>query len=113
MTEPVYQSGFFLKPLVNKPYPVVLPIGKTFEFIEKDTLVFAHERERYFPNNTLVNPVESGSGYFTPSDVKGKAKIVYTVKAGDTVGGIAARYKVKPNDLTYWNNIKSTLNFPL
>jgi membrane-bound lytic murein transglycosylase D len=105
---PMYRRGV-IPASENKPYPVVLPYEKTFEFIEKDTLVFAHERERYFPNNTLVNPVESNSGYFTPSDVKGKAKIVYTVKAGDTVGGIAARYKVKQGDLTYWNNIRKNL----
>ena len=105
---PMYRRGV-IPASENKPYPVVLPIGKTFEFIEKDTLVFAYERERYFPNNTLVNPVESGSSHFTPSDVKGKSKIVYTVKAGDTVGGIAAKYKVKQSDLTYWNNIKKNL----
>jgi len=105
---PMYRRGV-IPASESKPYPVVLPYEKTFEFIEKDTLVFAHERERYFPNNTLVNPVESGSGHFTPSDVKGKAKIVYTVKSGDTVGGIAARYKVKPGDLTYWNNIQKNL----
>lgn len=105
---PMYRRGV-IPASENKPYPVVLPYEKTFEFIEKDTLVFAHERERYFPNNTLVNPVESNSGYFTPSDVKGKAKIVYTVKSGDTVGGIAARYKVKQGDLTYWNNIRKNL----
>jgi membrane-bound lytic murein transglycosylase D len=105
---PMYRRGV-IPATENKSYPVVLPYEKTFEFIEKDTLVFAYERERHFPNNTLVNPVESGSGHFTPSDVKGKAKIVYTVKAGDTVGGIAARYKVKQSDLTYWNNIKKNL----
>ncbi len=105
---PMYRRGV-IPASENKPYPVVLPIEKTFEFIEKDTLVFAYERKRYFPNNTLVNPVESGSGHFIPSDVKGKSKIVYTVKAGDTVGGIAARYKVRPNDLSYWYNIKKNL----
>jgi len=105
---PMYRRGV-IPASESKPYPIVLPQEKTFEFIEKDTLVFTYERERYFPNNTLVNPVESSSGYFTPSDVKGKAKIVYTVKTGDTVGGIAARYKVKQNDLVYWNNIRKNL----
>ena len=73
------------------------------------SLVFAYERNKYFPNNSLVSPAEKSSGYFTPADVKGKTKIVYTVKSGDTVGGIAAKYKVKANDLTYWNNIRKNL----
>src|SRR5690606_10714224 len=71
--------------------------------------VFAYQRDVYFPNNTLAAPAESSSGYFTPSDVKGKSKIVYTVKSGDTVGGIAAKYRVKASDLTYWHNIRKNL----
>lgn len=105
---PMYRRGV-IPASEKKSYPVVLPFNTAYEFIEKDTLVFAYERDKYFPNNSLVSPVEKSSGYFTPADVKGKAKIVYTVKSGDTVGGIAARYKVKVNDLTYWNNIKKNL----
>ncbi len=105
---PMYRRGV-IPATENKSYPVVLPHEKAFEFIEKDTAVFAYRREVYFPNNTLANPAQSSSGYFTPSDVEGKAKIVYTVKSGDTVGGIAAKYKVRANDLTYWNNIRKNL----
>lgn len=105
---PMYRRGV-IPATENKAYPIVLPHEKTFEFIDKDTAVFAYEREKYFPNNTLVNPSSSSSGYFVPSDVQGKAKIVYTVKSGDTVGGIAAKYKVRINDLTYWNNIRRNL----
>jgi membrane-bound lytic murein transglycosylase D len=105
---PMYRRGV-IPANEKKQYPIVLPREKTLEFIAKDTTVFAYERSRYFPSNTLVNPAESSSGHFTPADVKGKTKVVYTVKSGDTVGGIAARYKVKPADLTYWNNIKKNL----
>lgn len=105
---PMYRRGVI--PASNKKqYPLVLPHEKAFEFIERDTAVFAYQRDVYFPNNTLVTPAESSSGYFTPSDVKGKSKIVYTVKSGDTVGGIAAKYRVKASDLTYWNNIRKNL----
>lgn len=105
---PMYRRGV-IPASESKPYPVVLPFEKTFEFIEKDTAIFAYERNRFFPNNTLVNPVESGAGHFVPSDVKGKTKIVYTVKAGDTVGGIAAKYRVRQGDLTSWNNIRKNI----
>ncbi len=105
---PMYRRGV-IPASDKKQYPLVLPHEKAFEFIEKDTTVFAYQRDVYFPNNTLANPAESSSGYFTPSDVKGKTKIVYTVKSGDTVGGIAAKYRVKANDLTHWNNIRKNL----
>jgi len=89
----------------DKPYPLVLPTEKINEFIDKDTTVFAWEREKYFPNNTLIKPTESTSGYFTPADVKGKAKVIYKVKAGDNVGFISSWFHVRQNDLCYWNNI--------
>jgi membrane-bound lytic murein transglycosylase D len=93
----------------TKPYPLVLPQDKMMEFIDKDTSVFAWNREKYFPNNTLVNPTESSSTYFTPADIKGKAKVVYTVQTGDNIGFISAWFHIRQNDLRYWNNISRNL----
>lgn len=92
----------------NKPYPLVLPEDKIMEFIDKDTMVFAHNREKYFPNNTLVTPSTS-AGYYTPVDIKGKAKVLYTVKSGDNVGFISSWFHVRASDLRYWNNIHRDL----
>ncbi|MEH7379185.1 LysM peptidoglycan-binding domain-containing protein [Bacillus sp. JJ1533] len=36
----------------------------------------------------------------------------YTVKAGDTLSGIAAKHKISLTDLMKWNNLNSTLIFP-
>jgi len=105
---PMYRYGV-IPATESKSYPLVLPYEKAFEFIDKDTAVYAWERNKYFPNNTLVNPSDKSSGYFIPSDVKGKAKILYTVKSGDTVGEIAQKYRVKTNDLIYWNNIRRNM----
>lgn len=93
----------------DKPYPLVLPSEKIMEFIEKDTAIFAYEREKYFPKNTLVNPTQSSGSYFTPVDVKGKAKVFYTVKSGDNVGFISSWFKVRSGDLRYWNNIRRNI----
>lgn len=92
----------------DKAYPVVLPESKIMKFIDKDSAVFAWEREKYFPNNTLVNP-GSRSAYVTPADIKGKAKVYYTVKSGDNVGFISEWYDVRASDLRYWNNINRNL----
>lgn len=93
----------------DKPYPLVLPNEKIMDFIDKDTSVFAYEHSKYFPNNTLVKPTDNSSGNFTPVDIKGKAKIIYTVKSGDNVGYISSWYNVRLNDLKYWNNINRNM----
>ncbi len=92
----------------KKHYPLVLPVDVIMDFIDKDTLIFAYEREKYFPDNTLINPNES-SGYFTPVDIEGKAQVSYTVKSGDNVGYISSWFKVRASDLRYWNNISRNL----
>ena len=92
----------------DKPYPVVLPENKIIEFIDKNAEVFAWERGKYFPDNTLIDP-GSRSAYVTPADIKGKAKIYYTVKSGDNVGFISEWYNVSVSDLRYWNNINRNL----
>uniref|UniRef100_UPI0032174AEC lytic transglycosylase domain-containing protein n=1 Tax=uncultured Draconibacterium sp. TaxID=1573823 RepID=UPI0032174AEC len=89
----------------SKPYPLVLPQENIMAFIDADTAIFAFERNKYFPDNTLVNPTTSNSSYFTPVDVKGKAKVIYTVKSGDNVGFISSWFHVRASDLRYWNNI--------
>ena len=105
---PMYRRNVI--PATNeRKYPLVLPYGKVNEFIDRDTSVYAWERNKYFPNNALAGPAEKNSGYFVPDDVKGKSKIVYTVRSGDTVGGIARKYGVRQTDLANWNNIKKNL----
>ncbi len=93
----------------GKPYPLILPMEKTMAFIDKDTLVFAYEREKYFPDNTLVSPTSRSASYYTPVDIDGKAKVLYTVKSGDNVGFISEWFNVRASDLRYWNNIHRNL----
>lgn len=93
----------------TKAYPLVLPNDKIMEFIDNERAILAYEREKYFPNNTLASPTSSKGSYFTPSDIKGKAKVIYKVKAGDNVGYIASWFKVRSSDLKYWNNINRNM----
>ncbi|MFP4487789.1 MAG: LysM peptidoglycan-binding domain-containing protein, partial [Bacteroidales bacterium] len=46
---------------------------------------------------------------YTPPNIKGKAKLLYTVKEGDNLGYIASWYNVGVSDLRYWNNINRNL----
>ena len=92
----------------NEPYPLVLPQEKIREFIYNDTIIFAWERNKYFPNNMLVQPTESSANY-VPVDITGKAIVYYTVQQGDNVGYIASWFSVRNADLTYWNNVRNNL----
>jgi membrane-bound lytic murein transglycosylase D len=39
------------------------------------------------------------------TDIKGKTKLIYTVKDGDNIGFISEWYKVGVSDIRNWNNI--------
>jgi membrane-bound lytic murein transglycosylase D len=43
----------------------------------------------------------------TEGSTYGRDRIVYRVKSGDVLGGIAMRYRVRVNDIRRWNNISS------
>lgn len=43
--------------------------------------------------------------YAPPIPVRGPRTVTHTVKAGETLAGIAARYRVKPEDLRRWNQV--------
>jgi LysM repeat protein len=52
-----------------------------------------------------TNPAAAPSGANQPV---GQPRATYTVMAGDTLFGIAQRYKVTTNQLMTWNNMKDT-----
>jgi membrane-bound lytic murein transglycosylase D len=93
----------------EKPYPLTLPAHKALEFLEKDSVIFAHERHKHFPDNRLGEPSSGNAADIRSGDVAGKARLVYTVKTGDNLGFIAAWYKVSVTDLRQWNNIKGNM----
>lgn len=92
----------------KKPYPLRLPQNNINSFIDKEFEIFNYKREEYFPNNQIKNPNKTAYHY-TPVDVKGKARVYYTVKSGDNVGFISEWFKIRAADLRYWNNIRGNL----
>ncbi|MDR2125331.1 MAG: transglycosylase SLT domain-containing protein [Prevotellaceae bacterium] len=82
----------------EKPYTLILPAAYTNPFIDNESQIYAYRDSLYFTPQTLATPVN----YSTSSDGK---QIIHIVKKGETVGGIAQKYKVRANDLKYWNNI--------
>lgn len=91
----------------DKPYPLRIPIEYVGNFIDSEEDIFAYNRDKIFPNNEILVP--KGQHYFHPSEIKGKEKIIYTVKSGDNPGFIAEWFHVRLNDLRYWNNINRNM----
>jgi membrane-bound lytic murein transglycosylase D len=92
----------------DKPYPLTLPNEKVLEFLDNDTVIFAYEREKYFPNNALASPASSTASS-SPADIAGREKVVYTVKSGDNLGYISTWYRVRLSDLRAWNGIRGNI----
>jgi membrane-bound lytic murein transglycosylase D len=63
-----------------------------------------HRRAEFFPNNEIVNPQTRLTGA-SPSNIKGRDKVVYTVKSNDNLGLISAWHKVRVSDIKYWNKL--------
>lgn len=73
--------------------------------------IFACERDKYFPNNQIKTPgsMKASAQNYTPPEVSGKDKVIYTVKSGDNVGFIAEWFKIRIADLRYWNDLRGNL----
>ena len=66
-----------------------------------------HEQEIYTYNaNTYFNPILVAQN---TNVIASRNAIVHTVKSGETLGGIALKYRVKVADIQKWNNLKGTL----
>jgi membrane-bound lytic murein transglycosylase D len=100
---PQYKTG--LIPGSTKPQSLRLPMNHVGNFIDLSDTIRNHKHDIYLNKaNLTVNPSRS---FYAPPDMKGKAKIYYTVKDGDNLGFISEWFHVGLTDLRYWNDIYS------
>jgi len=84
----------------EKSYSLVLPQDE----VSNEAIIHDHRRTEFFPNNQIINPQNNFASH-SPGDIKGRDKVIYTVKSGDNLGLISAWFRVRSSDLKYWNNI--------
>ena len=73
------------------------------DFIDLNDTIRNFKPDEYLTRlNQTADPSRST---YVPVDVKGKTKLIYTVKDGDNLGYIAEWYRIGLSDLRYWNNI--------
>ena len=84
-------------PATNKTYALTLPTQFVSQYIEREEEIFRKDstylKEYINPANIDKKRLERG--------------FVYTVKNGDTLSGIANRYRVSVKNLMRWNGLKS------
>ena len=98
---PQYRTG--LVPGSSKPQTLTLPMNHLGDFIDLTDTISKYKSDVYLSKATrIADPTRSS--YIT-TNIKGKTKLIYTVKDGDNIGIIAEWYKVGLSDLRNWNNI--------
>jgi membrane-bound lytic murein transglycosylase D len=98
---PQYRTG--LVPGSSKPQTLTLPMNHLGDFIDLTDTIRQYKSDIYLNKSTrIADPTRST--YIT-TNIKGKTKLIYTVKDGDNIGFIAEWYKVGLSDLRNWNNI--------
>jgi membrane-bound lytic murein transglycosylase D len=97
---PQYRTG--LVPGSSKPLSLTLPMNHLGDFIDLNDTIRNYKPDIYLNNSTRI--VDPSRSTWVPADIKGKTKLVYTVKEGDNLGYIAEWYNVGLSELRYWNN---------
>ncbi len=98
---PQYKTG--LIPGSSGPLSLNLPMNHLGDFIDLNDTIRKFKPDVYLNRVTQIADPSHYSG--VPADIKGKTKLLYTVKDGDNLGYIAGRYKVSLSDIRYWNDI--------
>lgn len=91
-----------------KAYSLVLPQDEISAYLENEYSIHNHRRSEFFPNNEIVNPT-SRYANFESSDIKGRDKVIYSIRPGDNLGAISGWFKVRTSDLRFWNKIHRNL----
>jgi membrane-bound lytic murein transglycosylase D len=91
----------------NKDYAICLPINKSGAFIIRMDTILTHRANELIHNRrTEIDLLQKTSvnGAYTVNGVT-----YYKIKEGDTLGGIAAKFRVSVKQLKAWNDLKSDM----
>ena len=87
----------------SKPQTLRLPMNAISTFIDNQDTIYNHRQAELFKNRRTV----AVGGRNTSKAVAGNGKpIIYKIKNGDTLGGIALRYGVSVSKLRSWNGLR-------
>lgn len=102
MLNPQYRRDVI--PGNGKSYSICLPAPYAELFIDKESEVLAYKADELINNRRAEIDMAQKS-----SHTYGNGVIYYKVKSGNTLGGIAQKYRVSVAQLKKWNHIKGTM----
>jgi membrane-bound lytic murein transglycosylase D len=87
-------------PETSKTYSIKIPLISKDDFVASRTIILDSASKVGKTEMAVLAKNTEGSTY-------GRDRIIYRVKSGDVIGGIAIRYNVRTNDIKKWNNLTS------
>jgi membrane-bound lytic murein transglycosylase D len=96
-----YRTG--LVPGASRPTAITLPISYIGDFIEMNDTIRSYKEDVYLSKTIRISDPTRST--YVPANIKGKTRLVYSVKEGDNLGYIAEWYGIGLSQLRYWNNI--------
>ena len=86
-------------PATTRSYSLVLPLQYVSKYVERESDIFSKD-------STYLKE------YINPANIDRKRLerpgFTYTVKNGDTLSGIAYKYRISVKEIMRWNNLRST-----
>lgn len=96
----------YLKDIIpgeNETYILRLTNDNITKFIEKEDTVYKHNAEKYFPKVNIDKMLKEAK------ENNGAGNLIrHKIKNGETLGGIALKYRVSVKQIMKWNNMKNS-----
>ena len=99
--EPQYRKDFI--PAASRPYAITLPSGKLEPFIAHQDSLYCDTRDSLQRRPVVVEPHRKGSSASGGKSASGR---YHTVRKGETLSKIAARYGLSVSQLKKLNGLK-------
>ncbi|MGE4568875.1 MAG: LysM peptidoglycan-binding domain-containing protein [Bacteroidales bacterium] len=96
-------------PGLSRPYPVRLPSLLATRFIELEDSIANYKADLYLSHSYKSKTPAGRTAAAGTQAIPAGSSITHVVKKGETLGGIAARYKVSLNNLRAWNGISGSM----
>lgn len=96
----------FIKDIIpgeNETYILRLTNNTITKFLEKEEEVYNHDVDKYFPKVDIDKMLKEAK------ENNGAGNLIrHKIKDGETLGGIALKYKVSVKQIMKWNNMKNS-----
>ena len=87
-------------PGTERQYVLRLPYNYTGPFVENEQAIYAYKDTVFFSETAITKIKESGGS-------ESGGRIVHRVKKGETLGGIASRYRTSVANIKRWNGLRN------